>query len=202
MIPKRIVCFGASTIYGRVDPEGGGFTARLRAWHEGNARSNAVFSLGIEGQRTSALLKRFSLEVPPRNPGLVLINTGLNDTRREGSESAPWSVPLGEFRKNLSDLLQNAKALCEVAVIGPFPIDDTRTRPIRIEPVWYLLSDAAEINAATRDICAKLEVPFLDLFAKWNGKPKPELLYSDGLHCNSAGHAWLFEEAKTFIASR
>ena len=88
MISTRIVAIGASSLFGRIDPEEGGFIGRLKKWHETQAAQNIVFNLGVPGETSSDILKRFSQEVGVRRPDLILISVGLNDTKRKGSKEA------------------------------------------------------------------------------------------------------------------
>ena len=201
MLPKRIVAFGASTIYGRVDPVGGGFVTRLRFWHEGTGRSHAVFNLGIEGDKTPSMLERFVPEVSVRRPDLIIVNTGLNDTRHEGRPDAPSSTALTDFKKHLVQMITQSRALAPICFVGPYPIDDSKTTPIRGEQAYYYLKDAEKYSSATGEVCAGEKVGFIDLFAQWSKLDLAALLHSDGLHANSKGHELIFENVRDFITT-
>ena len=98
MLPHRIVAFGASSIHGVGDPEGGGFVGRLRAWHESQHEKNLVFNLGVPGDMTAGMLTRFIPEVKFRSPDLILFYFGLNDVRR--MEFIPIQKAINSFLRS------------------------------------------------------------------------------------------------------
>jgi lysophospholipase L1-like esterase len=102
MIPKRIVVIGGSTVHGQGDPDGGGFVARLRRWHETLiVDSNRVFNLGIGGDGVCEMLARGPGECRVRRPDLIILYPGLNDTRRVGGPDAPPQHSFESIRETL-----------------------------------------------------------------------------------------------------
>lgn len=201
MIPKRIVAIGSSSLYGRVDPEGGGYVGRLRKWHENNGVHNAVFNLGIGGDTTTCILKRLSAEASIRKPDLILFTTGLNDTRRIGQKDAPVTTPLAQFQKNVQGIIQESKKFAEIVVMGVYPIDDTRTQPLVETNFFYLMTDAKQYEQETREICRVKNIPYLNIWDTWMKTDYKPWLYADGLHANSLGHEQIFEVLKRFLIS-
>src|SRR3990167_1583544 len=117
MVPKRIVAIGASTVYGRVDVEGGGWVGRLRRWHEQQDAKNAVFNLGIGGDATAGFLARMKTEVPVRKPDLILFSGGMNDAKRVGSREAPVASHLPQFQQNIKDIIKTGRQIADLIVI-------------------------------------------------------------------------------------
>jgi len=201
MVPKRIVAIGASSCFGRVDLTGGGFVERLKKWHQ-ITDENAVFNLGIDGDTTTDVLKRFLPEVSIRKPDLILIHVGLNDSRRMATQDAPLTTPLDQFEKNLQQLFTEAKSLCDIIFVGVNPIDDTKTQPLTDpngQDFYYAFTDVERYANQTKAVCKKLHIPYLDIFNLLLKDPDKKYLYKDGLHCNDAGHEKIFEELKTFL---
>lgn len=201
MIPRRILAFGASSVFGRVDPEGGGYIGRLKTWHEKNSRNHAVFNLGIGGDTTIDLLSRFLPEATAknRNPNLIIFSIGHNDSRRIGSKNNPNSTELSLFKENIQELLKQAHSLCDVVFVGIHPIDDGKTQPLVGHDFCYLLDDAKSYSYAAKEICEEMGVPYLDIFNKFINKDYKNYLYEDGLHFNSEGHEKVFQELKIFL---
>jgi lysophospholipase L1-like esterase len=201
MLPKKIVVFGASTVYGKVDPEGGGFASRFRRWHEHKHPSNLVYALGIPGDTLPSMLERFNAEVKFRRPDLILLSVGLNDIHREGARTASSATPLPRYGKAIEELLTSAKKLAPTFWIGQFPIDERRTAPLHGSSWFYLASDAEAYIKDGERICRNLSVPYLSVWDAWKTQNLETLLHTDGLHCNSHGHQKLFEMVRDFIVS-
>lgn len=200
MIPQRIIAIGASSVQGRVDPERGGWVGRLRAWHESNARHNAVYNLGIGGNTTEDLLKRLKPEGLPRKPDLIIFSLGLNDTRRVGGPKAGNDVPLDKFEANIKKLVEIGKEMAEVIFVGVYPIDDSKTVPIPWDnDKYYFLSDAKKYEALTKKVVLSQNIPYLDIWSDWIKKDYKKLLYEDGLHASSKGHREIFLAVKKFL---
>jgi len=64
----RICVFGASIAWGAWDPDGGGWVTRLRRYFEINDYDIEVYNLGVSGNTTKDLLKRFKTNVSQENP--------------------------------------------------------------------------------------------------------------------------------------
>jgi lysophospholipase L1-like esterase len=197
MLPHRIAAIGASTFFGRVDPEGGGFIGRLKIWHEKSHRKNCLFNLGISSETSRDFLKRLTSECAPRRPDLIILAACSNDARRVGSRSARNEVPLEEFKRNLTTLILEARELADVFVVLGHPIDEKRTTPISYKENYYLLSDLEEYMESAIAVCNKLKIPYLDVFHRWQTHGDYLfLLYEDGLHPGPAGHEDIFHALK------
>lgn len=199
MVPQRIVAIGASSVYGRVDPSGGGFVGRLRRWHESNGRHNAVFNLGIGGDTTTGMRDRLVPEASLRRPDLLLFHLGHNDARRTGALSSPTETSLENYRRNLRELIRLGRGLADCVFVSTYPIDETKTQPL-VETEYFLsMSDVGLFAEAGRKMCESEAVPYLNVYSELLSKDIHPLLYEDGLHCNSAGHQFIFEKLRDFL---
>lgn len=199
MLPARIVVFGSSSVYGRGDPERGGFVGRLRSWHEPIHSGNLVYNLGIGGDTTSGMLKRFEAEVSARRPDLVIIYPGLNDSRRENSHDSSNVVSPKQFQDNINSLLLMAKKFAPTVFVSSFPLDETRTLPFRDTKLFYRYSDAATYTRLSRDVCDNLCIPYLDIFERWSNLTNFKDLSIDGLHGTPDAHEKLSLELRQFL---
>lgn len=202
MIPQRIVAIGASTVYGRVDVEGGGWVGRLRRWHEQQHLQNAVFNLGIGGDTTAGFLVRMKTEVPARQPDLILFSGGMNDAKRIGSRDAPVTTPLPQFEKNIREIIKTGRQLTDLIIVSFSPKDEARTTPVSWGENYYFNADAVKYAQATKAICAAAKVQYIDIFNGWLKTDYMPLLADDGLHPNSAGHQKIFEAVRDFLIEK
>lgn len=202
MIPQRIVVIGASTVYGRVDIEGGGWVGRLRRWHEQQDRKNAVFNLGIGGDTSEGFLRRLKVEVSPRRPDLILVSGGLNDIKRVSNKTAPVTIPLPQSQQNIREIIKEGRKLTEVIFISVHPIDESRTSPVSWENSHYLSVDVRQYSDATKEICETEKIPYIDIFNEWMKINYMPLLADDGLHPNSHGHQKIFEAVREFLIEK
>lgn len=196
---KKIVAIGDSVVYGRIDPLEGGWVYRLRKWFEAQRPSeNAVFNLGIGGETSTGLLRRFRRECIVRNPDLILLSVGVNDCRHIGSPSKPLITNLEKFSQNIGTLLTIAKKITsKVVFVSMVPVDEARTTPIR--GLYHYLADQQIFANHTKTICQYYNVPYVDNFSRWLSNKRYVELLADGLHPNTLGHQDLFKEIRDFL---
>lgn len=196
---KRIVVIGASSCLGQVDPELGGWAGRLRQWFERQHPHNLLYNLGISADTSSGVAKRLLAEATLRNPDLIIIQIGINDTWRDNNRESSTNTPLELFRKNTLKIINDAQSLGDVLVVSIFPIDETKTTPLSWINRYYLLDDAKCYSQTTKDICQELAVPYLDIFGEWIKVDYHQYLASDGLHANPEGHRYTFEAIRDYL---
>lgn len=200
-LPRRIVIFGASTVYGTADSERGGFAARLRHWHEARGERNRVYALGVWGEETRGLVARISSEAAARRPHLIMLYPGFNDSRREGPD-APPVVGKAEFRELISEMIRKARAVAKTIVITGLPFDERRTTPLAGTRSFYFRKDAEEYTELLREAAREEGAELLDFFTALSARKMDELLAPDGLHGNSRCHEAMFELARDFLLQR
>ncbi len=201
MLPPCIVAIGASTFFGRVDPQGGGFIGRLKTWHESNHRKNRVYNLGISSETSTDLLKRLISECTPRKPDLIILGASSNDARRVGSKEAPCETPLDQYADNLRKLIQQATLFCPVLVMIGHPIDDARTKPVQGTNKYFSNVDLEKYFDVTRKTCQAEKIPCLDIYNELVGSDFRLGLWEDGLHPNAVGHQKIFKMLQEFLLS-
>jgi lysophospholipase L1-like esterase len=197
---SRIVCFGASSVYGRKDPQFGGFCGRLRSWHETLDSRNLVYNLGIGGETIEQMNRRFKLEVPVRRPHLIVFYSGYNDIVRRGSTTAPNTCDKTIYTQALYQLFKAALTEAKLLVILPLPFDQAQSTPLSGTDWNYLTADAIDYISAQRTIAQELEVEVIDLFFPYlESASGSALLSDDGLHPGPAGHALIFETLQAWL---
>lgn len=199
MIPQRIVAIGASYCFGLGDSTHGGFIGRLKIWHENKDKDNNVYNLGISGkavgQTTVQILKRLQPEVSIREPDLILLVSGVNDVRRHASRENPCVTSREDFRKNIVEMIHQAKILAEVVVISPIPIREKHDSADN----YLLPKDVEEYAQIIQEVCIDEKVAYLDMYHELAQQEYTQLLTSDGVHPNEKGHEKIFEKLKELL---
>ncbi len=192
MLPERIAAIGASTCHGNVDPEHGGFVGRLRQWHEAQKPTNSVFNLGVPGDTTTGILNRMNAEMKPRAPQLILVQHGINDIRREGSAEAPNAESREDFQNNLRRIIIRAQSYADVVFVGVHPINQAVTNPVYWAPHYFLSEDVRLYAQTAAEVCADMDVGYIDIFSAWSASTYDHFLDKNGIHANAAGHEMIY----------
>ncbi|MCK5459554.1 hypothetical protein KAI52_00385 [Candidatus Parcubacteria bacterium] len=192
---KRICVFGDSISQGYNDYDGGGWINRLKKYFDLSDYDISVFNLGVSGNDTFDLLKRFNIEAKARNPELIIFAIGINDSQYINSKNNP-SVLLSDFNKNLLKLKNLSKKITnKIIFIGITMVDELKVKPIPWSITKYYDNENIKIyDLAIKNFCAENNLPFIEMFDLL----KNENL-EDGLHPNSEGHKKMFIRVKNFL---
>lgn len=184
----NICVFGDSIAWGDADEEKGGWVDRLRAHYlalEGEDYID-VYNLGIPGNTTEDLVKRFDSEAGPRRPDVVVFAIGINDAKYIQSGNLPM-VALEKFSENIAKLERSARFYAnKVVFIGLTRVDESRTMPIGGNS--FENESIARYDDALRDFCMRSGCLYIEM----SDVVKLEDLY-EGLHPNARGHQKMFE---------
>lgn len=185
----RICVFGDSITWGACDYEKGGWATRLRNYLEKH-NDVAVYNLGINGDTTEGLLRRFDAEAGERKPDIVAFAIGVNDSKYFGEKDKP-NVPLDKFSVNIQRLAEKARKFTDkIVFVGITPVDEKRTMPTSWNPKKsYDNESIARYDAVVEDFCKKERLFYI---------PMKDVIQiedlEDGLHPNSAGHEKMFRK--------
>jgi lysophospholipase L1-like esterase len=210
-----ILLAGDSITYGFWDSEGG-WAGRLRTFLDSrvlsasdpatlnSTRYIAVYNLGIPGDTSRGLKARFEQETAPRlndeQETISIIAIGTNDSALLNNTQS-HQIPLEETKANLTFLIQSAKKLGKVAVLGLPLVDEKRTDPIYWKEDYSYKNEYLKIyNDAIKEVAGVENTEFLDIFEMMKDMETPHLL-EDGIHPNSQGHQWMFETIKAFLTA-
>ena len=115
---EKVICvFGASITWGACDEEKGGWINRLRLHLESFSNKIMIYNLGIPGETTDDLLKRFKNEAGVRlldeseskeykDHNIIILSIGTNDSSTD-SKNSPRISP-EKFQKNLNKLFNQS----------------------------------------------------------------------------------------------
>lgn len=202
-----ILTFGSSTTLGEWDQKGG-WADRLRDFaYQKAAATNFtnyadVYNLGIDGDNSERLIKRFENEIQARIYGekdlIIFIAIGLNDSQYLLEEKHNWIQP-EDFENNLHTLLDTARKYnSRIVFVSLTPVDN------RVDPIpWkkeaaYRMEYIQSYNEIIKKICNRNKLPFIDILEKFLQTGVDKIL-QDGLHPTTQGHEIIFEEVKKYL---
>lgn len=206
----NVIIFGASITWGAWDKEGG-WAQRIKSFADNKAISSsrddytAVYCLGVSGDNTESLLKRFDMEVQARvdeeEKTVILVEIGINDSQYNLSENK-HRIPVQQYKNNLLKFAAKAKKYkASLIFVGLTPVDK------RVDPIpWkkgfaYRTEFVEKYEKIIKEICVEQNIPFVEVMSKFTKRDYTSLLI-DGLHPNTEGHKIIFEEVKKFLVQK
>ena len=193
---KTTICvFGDSITWGAGDRKKGGWATRLKNYFGKISDFNIkITNLGVSGDNTDDLLKRFKTEAIAREPNIIIFAIGTNDSQYVDSKDNP-RVNLEKFQKNLVRLLNQAKAFTsKIIFVGLTKVDESKTTP-RKKRKFYTNENLVQYNEVIKSLCQENNLLFIDMLDLLD----KEKDLDDGLHPNSQGHQKMFEKVKDFL---
>ncbi|MDD4995637.1 MAG: GDSL-type esterase/lipase family protein [Patescibacteria group bacterium] len=192
---KNICVFGDSIVWGACDYEQGGWAERLKIFCAKNYEDVSVYNLGISGDNTDKLLKRFKGEARTRDPGIIIFAVGINDSYYRVAKKNP-KVPLRRFKKNIFKLIKQAKKIEGRAIIvGLAGVDEKKTMPTTWDAeLFYDDDNVIKYDNALKDICSVEGVKYAEIKSLLNHED-----FEDGLHPNARGHEKIFQRVRDLL---
>ena len=198
----RLLALGDSLVYGFGDPVGGGWVERLRRqWMTPGEPNHALYNLGVRGDGVKQVARRLENEfrhrgeLRNRQPDLIILSVGVNDSPRLSRPDGKHFTELAEFQVSLKDLLERASNLGPVLFVGMVPVDPLKMPFLNC--MYYNHADQYAYKEATRLACAAQQIPYLDLFDLWMARGASWCqgqLTQDGLHPNVTGYQNLLRD--------
>ncbi|MFH0700942.1 MAG: GDSL-type esterase/lipase family protein [Candidatus Woesearchaeota archaeon] len=190
----RICVFGDSTCSEESDYGYKNWVALLRSNFD---TEDSIFNLGISGETTQGLLQRIEVECLAREPEVIIICTGANDSRFVNITPESVATPEDEFKDNVEQIIALCKEFTSKIIwIGNTPAVETKTTPtIWSSTEYFVNSSLKRYNYFIKEICLKEKVIFIDLFEKWLKLDYKSILdEEDGLHPNEEGYRLMYQE--------
>lgn len=193
---ERVLIFGDSITWGAVDKESSGWVNLIRKdFYQDPDTNPSVYNLGVSGDTTNGLLKRFRIECEARlvdgKLGIVFA-IGINDSRYTNTKDNP-EVSLEKFSTNLEQLVKMAQEFTDkIAFVGLIDVDESKTTPIPWRTTKYYTSENAhKYDSAIKSICERHKLPFVNMLGIIPKERMP-----DGLHPDAEGHKVAAEKIK------
>lgn len=192
----NICVFGDSIVYGGYDPIDGGWVALLRNYFEKKSEGELhTYNLGIGGDTTDGLLKRIENELVAREPEIIVLAIGINDTQYIYSKS-DYRIAVDKFQNNIREIFEIAKKFTsKIVFIGLTEVDETKTTPVPWSTDKFYKNERVEIfNKFIEGFCTENNLKFVNLKNLLSDQD-----LDDGLHPNTDGHRKIFEKVKPVI---
>jgi len=196
---NKVLVFGASIVHGSSD-EQGGWVQRLSKFLE---RDCSVYNLGISGNTSEDILKRFKSEAKIRifnqQNVILLFSFGLNDSQYLNDKQR-MRISSQRFKKNLVKLFKMAKGFSnKIFFIGLTPINDSNLDPIPwFNSASYKSKYVEKYNGIIKKVCEDKNVVFVDIKDELD-KLGYKTTLIDGVHPNAQGHQMIFEAVKNIF---
>lgn len=199
---KTIVVFGDSTTAtrGKLEIYGSLLARELPA----KGIQAEIINAGIGGNTTQMAAARFEKDVLAKNPDLVVIQFGINDSAIDVWKTPPETAPRvskEKYIQNLEKIIENLKARnCAVILMTPNKMCWTQRLKENYSKPPYVTDDPDGFNVtlreyaqAVREIAAKQKVPLVDVYTAYEaygklGNQSVNDLLLDGMHPNDKGH--------------
>lgn len=191
----HIGIWGDSITSGANDYEKGGWVNRLNLLSKNNKEYTIVYNLGIEGNTSSDIVKRFKNECEARGVNVILFAIGTNDSLYINNKNNPY-VAIEKFGDNLQNLIKLArKYTSKIGFIGSTKVDESKTMPIPWDTRMYHSNENIQkYDNTVRKIAEENELSYLYMFDLLSNND-----LSDGLHPNADGHEKMFLKIKGFV---
>lgn len=191
-----ICIFGDSIVWGGNDSQGG-WANRLRN-SLFNEFGTEIYPLGITGNTTVDLLKRFDVEAAARKPDVIIFAVGINDSVFTDTLKNSW-VPIDNFEKNIGELISRARTYTKnIFFVGLTPIDDAKTNPIPwAAPHCCSMAAASRYDEVLHRVCTANNAEYILISGLLSLIDLP-----DGIHPNDIGHEKIYTSVREVLLKR
>ncbi len=205
-----ILAFGDSILYGCWDEACGGWVERMKKHLNDQALKDkdfwgVIYNLGICGDTTEDLVKRFKSETEMRlheDEELYFIFAfGANDAAYDEHEKR-FTVSPEDYRKLLQRTLHEARVFSSHIILLTIPpVNDVAVK--NIEEGKARKNDYVDqYNAVLKNLAAEAKVHLIDVHAAFIEQDPLDLLCDDGLHPNAKGQSIIFDLVRTYFADK
>lgn len=195
----QILAFGDSITWGSYTEKGWAEQLRLFLWKKEDADDiyRRMYGLGIPGETTADLLKRFLVEAEARiqkkyGQTVLLFAFGSNDSALVIGEQR-MAVPLDQYKENLEKVFEQASKWSPLIFLLTSPplfqegINESGTKERSNK-------DIDLYNAALKELAEKRSLGIIDINTAFRQQDLSQLFIEDGVHPNEKGHQLIFEE--------
>ena len=213
---KHIFIFGASITHGVGAEQGWADLLKSRFHHamfgpNGQGEVCTVYELGIPGTGMPQLLDRFEQEIRSRQSTLdpaqtyIVFSAGTNDSKAiDAIDNHLLSAQ--DFAANVQAFLHLAKTLSHHLIgVGITPVDEAKTmpheQPLSGKRSYFTNNRLQQFEETLAQTCAVEDVDFIPLFSSVPDDWSTRYVAADGIHPNSAGHAWICDQVEPTVRS-
>lgn len=203
-----IFAFGDSITYGASDFELGGWANRLRLFFDEKMERDEnlnvhFYNLGIPGETTEGLTKRFQVEVEarlrPDFENAFIFAYGANDSAFL-PEQKKFAVEANKFADNLNKATTEAqKYSSKIVLLNITPVVEELTKTPGRNKKSRLNKYIEQYNQGVKEVAQLNSVSFIDVYSEFTKRDNKKLLSEDGVHPSVEGHKLMFETTRGFL---
>ncbi|NJN76459.1 MAG: G-D-S-L family lipolytic protein [Synechococcaceae cyanobacterium RL_1_2] len=203
----RVLALGDSLVYGFGDPVRGGWVEQLRLQWMGSHPGHILYNLGVRGDTVQQVQQRLEQEFQRRGelrnkqPDLLLLSVGVNDSARLGRPDGKNYTDVNQFHLHIAQLLDRAQNLAEAMFIGMVPVNESKM-PF-LDCFYFNHADQFRYQEIIKQACHDRGIPYLDIFDLWLSRGTDwvnDHLCPDGVHPNTDGYSMLFQDISNWQA--
>ncbi|MFH1838254.1 MAG: SGNH/GDSL hydrolase family protein [Candidatus Kuenenbacteria bacterium] len=197
----RICIFGDSITSDELYLGYDNWVTKLRKYI-GKDGKNSIINLGIVGETTKGLIERIDVESKAREPDIIIIKIGENDSRFNNMTEYSVETSITNFENNIHKIINICRKYTQkIIFIGNLPTNESKTMPtIWSDTEYFTNKSLKKYDKIIKSVCEKKRIFFLELFDNWIKKDYKKLLdKKDGLHPNAKGYEEIFKSVKNFL---
>jgi lysophospholipase L1-like esterase len=189
----RVLVFGASTVQGFWDSQGG-WADRLKKYYDEIQLKDLsqdiphVMNLGISNDGSAKLLKRIGAECEARRnqKGLaIIISVGSNSAAILNGQPV---ASIEQYKDEMEKIVSTAKRYTDkIMLVGLPAVDEPKTTPVSWIDMHFKNDRIAEFEAAAGQLAGEQGIPFVPIHSAMLAEGT-NLIAGDGLHPNDYGH--------------
>ncbi|MBU6427091.1 SGNH/GDSL hydrolase family protein [Patescibacteria group bacterium] len=202
-----IYAFGDSITYGAWDIKNSGWATRLRAYLDDIQEKNPnyyglFYNLGIPGETTDGLVKRFENETNAREregeEAVFIFAFGANDAAFLAAQNK-FRVSKEDFWTNLETVIKKALDISKnILIVNILPVIEVmnRDRNGKTRSNKYM----EEYNQVLKQLADQFGLRFVDAYSLFIETGHEKLfIQDDGLHPNDKGHELMFNAIRPVV---
>ena len=194
----NIIIFGDSIVYGAWDYNKVGWVNRLRLLFEQKYTNYyTIFNLGIPGDTTSNIKKRFKQECSARyNPGannIIIFSMGINDSQIIDKKN---NIDIENFKNNIYSLIKMAKEYTNnILFVGLTSVNEAIVNPLPWDKnISYLNEEIRFFDYELKNICEQSEINYINISNLLSDED-----LEDGIHPNNIGHEKICKQVYKYL---
>jgi len=213
MKKTTIFLFGDSITRGSFDTEAGGWADRLKMSANITSLKNelkpivTVFNLGIGGNTTADLLKRFIFETEQRitkgGDTFFIFSFGTNDSAFL-IEKNQYAVNKDQYIKNIEQVIEEVKVYSSnIIFLTSPPVIEEKAKGASLVGKSRVNSDIQIYNESLSAVCEREKIDIIDINKIFlNSENYKDLFIDDGIHPNTNGHILIYSIVKDYLVKK
>jgi lysophospholipase L1-like esterase len=203
-----IYVFGDSITYGAWDMGTAGWTAKFRNYLDArhDEPTYYFYPLGIHGETTDGLTKRFTNEFEARRRH---DDTSYTFIFAYGANDATWltdqerfKTKIEDFDSNLTNTINQAKELnAQIFLLEITPVNEQYSANLVARNKSCLNEYVDQYNECLQLVAESTSTVLIKINKAFHDEGLEKVLVKDGLHPTQAGHEVIFQKVKTEIDS-